>query len=114
MRRLKIKIYPGYNAADFCAKMLVYSECLVISRDFKLYHHGYITYIFEDTSDFIILFCVIQKNKYVIEFINKHCLCTMYVIQTKYIITYESLVKEDICEYHNLVDSKQWDTTSVK
>ena len=36
--------------------------------------------------------------------------CDMDVISTEELITYESLVQEATHEYHELVDSKQWET----
>ena len=51
MKSIKIKIYPGENVTDFCAEILVDSEHLDSAGAFKPEHLGYITCIFEDTSD---------------------------------------------------------------
>ena len=51
MEILKLKSYPGENITDFCVEILVDAERLDISRSFKSKHLGYITCIFEDTSD---------------------------------------------------------------
>ena len=48
------------------------------------------------------------------EFMRKLLVCEKDIRQPQVIIIYDSHVKESACEYHNLVDSKQWDTTSVK
>ena len=48
---LKLKIYPGENVTDLCASILVYSERLESDRSFKPEHIGYITHIFEYTSE---------------------------------------------------------------
>ena len=53
MKSLKLKIYPEENVTDCCAEILVNSERLESSGDFKPEHLGYITLIFEDTSDSI-------------------------------------------------------------
>ena len=51
MKSLKLKIYPGENVTDCCAEILVDAECLESDGAFKSEHIGYITHIFEDTSD---------------------------------------------------------------
>ena len=53
MKSLKLKSYPGENVTDCCAEILVDAERLESSRAFKPEHLGYITNIFEDTSDSI-------------------------------------------------------------
>ena len=51
MKSLKLKSYPGENVTDFCAAIFVDAECLESAAAFKPEHLGYITRIFEDTSD---------------------------------------------------------------
>ena len=51
MKSLKLKIYPGENAIDCCAEILVDAERLESDGAFKPEHLGYITRIFEDNSD---------------------------------------------------------------
>ena len=51
MKSLKLKSYPGENAPDCCAAILVYAECLESARAFNPEHLGYTNRIFEDTSD---------------------------------------------------------------
>ena len=43
------------------------------------------------------------------EFIKKLCACDEDVMQPDEIISYGSLVQEAMREYHNIVDSKQWE-----
>ena len=71
MKSLKLKIYPGENVADFCAEILVDAERLESAGDFNPEHLGYITRIFEDTSDSRFRLWAIQKHKEVTEFIKK-------------------------------------------
>ena len=94
MNNLKQKNYPGENVIDFCAEILVDAERLESSRSFKPEHLGYITCIFEDTSDSKFCLWAIQKYKEVTDFIKKLCVCDMDVISQEDLITYESLVKE--------------------
>ena len=51
MKSLKLKSYPGENVTDFCAEILLDAVRLESSGAFKPEHLGYITRIFEDTSD---------------------------------------------------------------
>ena len=51
MKSLKLKSYPGENVADCCTAILVHAERLESSGAFKPDHLGYITHIFEDSSD---------------------------------------------------------------
>ena len=63
MKSLKLKSYPGENVTDCCAAILLDDERLESARVFKLEHLGYITCIFEDTSDSIFRLWAIQKYK---------------------------------------------------
>ena len=110
----KLKSYPGENVTDFCAAILVDNERLESAGAFKPEHLGYITCIFEDTSDSRFRMWAIQKYKEVTEFIKKLCVCDMYVISQEDIITYESLVQEATREYRYIVDSKQWKPANSK
>ena len=83
-------------------------ERLESSRAFKPEHLGYITRIFEDTSDSRFRLWAIHKYKEVTDFIKKISVCDMDVLSQECIITYESLVQEAKREYRNLVDSKRW------
>ena len=114
MKSLKLKSYPGENVTDCCASILVDAERLESAGDFNPEHLGYITRIFEDTSDSRFRLWAIQKYKDVMEFINKLRVCDMDVISQEDIITYESLVQEATQEYRDLVDSKWWETATSK
>ena len=114
MKSLKLKSYPGENIADCCVEILVDAERLGSDRAFKPEHLGYITRIFEDTSDSRFRLWVIQKYKEVTEFIKKFCVCDMDVISQEDLITYESLVQEATQEYRDLVDSKRWEPATSK
>ena len=61
MKSLKLNSYPGENVTDCCAAILVDSERLESSGAFKSEHLGYITRIFEDTSDSRFRLWAIQK-----------------------------------------------------
>ena len=63
MKSLKLKIYPGENVTDCCAEILVDAECLESDGAFKTEHLGYITCIFEDTSDSRFFLWAIHKYK---------------------------------------------------
>ena len=63
MKSLKLKIYPGENVTDCCAAILVDAERLESVGAFKPDHLGYITRIFEDTSDSRFRLWAIQKYK---------------------------------------------------
>ena len=80
MKSLKLKRYPGENVTDFSAAILVDAERLESARAFKPEYLGYITCIFEDTSDSRFRVLAIQKYKEVAEFIKKLRVCDMDVI----------------------------------
>ena len=94
MKIIKLKIYPGENVIDCCTPILVDDERLEISGAFKPDHLGYITHIFENSSDSVLRLWAIQKYKEVTEFIKKLCVCDMDFISQEDLITYESLVQE--------------------
>ena len=102
MNSLKLKSYPGENVTDCCAAILVDAERLDSAVAFKSKHLGYVTRIFEDTSDSRFSLWAIQKYKEVTGFINKLRVCDMDVLSQKDIITYESLVQEATREYRDL------------
>ena len=82
MKSLKLKRYPGENVTDCCAEILVDDERLEISGDLKPEHLGYITRIFEDTSDSRFCLWYIHKYKEVADFIKKLCVCDMdFILQ---------------------------------
>ena len=94
MKSLRLISYPGENVTDFCAAILVDAERLESAGAFKPEPLGYITHIFEDTSDSIFRLWGIQKYKEVTKFIKKLCVCDMDIISQEDLITYESLVQE--------------------
>ena len=114
MKSLKLKRYPGENIADFCAAILVDAERLESAGALKPEHLGYITRIFEGTSDSRFRMWDIKKYKEVTEFIKKLLVCDMDVISQEDLITYESLVQEATQEYRDLVDSKWWEPDTRK
>ena len=63
MKSLKLEIYPGENVTYFYAETLVDAEWQESARVFKPEHLGYITRIFEDTSDSRLHLWAIQKYK---------------------------------------------------
>ena len=69
------------------------AERLESAGAFKPEHLGYITCIFEDTSDSRFCLWGIQKYKEVTEFIKKLHVCDMDVLSQEDIITYESLAQ---------------------
>ena len=114
MKSLKLKSYPGENVTDCCAAILVDAERLESAGAFKPENLGYITRIFEDTSDSRFRLWTIQKYKEVTEFIKKLCVCEMNVLSKEDLITYESLVQEATREYRDLVNSKRWEPATSK
>ena len=83
---------------------MVDDERIESSGDFKPKHLGYVTHIFEDTSESRFRIWYIKKYKEVTEFIKKLRVCDMDVISQEDLINYESLVQEATREYHDLVD----------
>ena len=64
--------------------------------------------MFENTSDSRFPLWEVQKYKEVKQFIKKLYMCDIYAIPLEEITTYESLIKEAMHVYHELVNSKQW------
>ena len=114
MKSLKLKSYPGENVTDCCAAILVDSERLESDGAFKPEHLGYITCIFEDTSDSRFRMWAIKKYTEVTEFIKKLRVCDMDVLSKEDLITYESLIQEDTREYCDLVDQNRWEPATRK
>ena len=83
---------------------MVDTESLESVGAFKPEHLGYITHIFDDTSDSIFRMWDIHKYKEVTDFIKKFCVCDVDVISQENIITYEYLVQEGTHEYCGLVN----------
>ena len=104
MQSFKLKSYLGETVTDCCAAILVDAERLESAGSFKPEHLGYITHIFEDTSESRFFLWDIKKYKEVMEFIKKLRVCDMDVISQEDIITYESLVQEATQEYRDIVD----------
>ena len=94
IKSLKLKSYPGENVMDCCAAILVDAERLGSAEVFNPDNLGYITHIFEDTSDSRFRLWDIHKFKEVTEFINKLRVCDMDAISQEELITYESIVQE--------------------
>ena len=88
---LKLKIYPGENVTDCCAAILVDAQRLENAGAFKPENLGYITHIFEDTSEPRFRLWDIHKYKEVTEFIKKLRVCDMDILSQEDLITYESL-----------------------
>ena len=86
MKSLKLKSYPGENVTYCCAAKLVDAERLESARAFKPDRLGYITRIFEDSSDSIFRQWGIKKYKEVTEFIKKLRVCDMDVISQEELI----------------------------
>ena len=114
MKSLKLKSYPGENDTDYCAAILVDLNRLESFAAFNPAHLGYMTCIFEDTSDYILRLWAIHKYKEVTDFIKKFRVCNRDVISQEDIITYESLLQYATQEYRDLVDSKRWETAISK
>ena len=70
IKSLKLKWYPGKNVTYFCAEILVDDDRLGSAGAFKPEKLGYITRIFEDTSDSRFRLWDIQMYKEVTEFIK--------------------------------------------
>ena len=83
------------------------SERLESAGTIKPENLGYITCIFEYSSDSRSRIWDIHKEKEVMEFIKKLRVCDMDVISKYELITYELLVQEATSEYHDLVDSER-------
>ena len=114
MKSLKLKLYPGENVIYCCAAILLDTQRLEITREFKPDNLGYITRIFEDNSDSRFCLWYIQKYKEVTEFIKKIRVCDMDVVSQEELITYESLVQEATHEYRDIMDSQQWEPATRK
>ena len=93
---------------------MVDAELLESAGAFKPEHLGYITHIFEDTSESRFCMWDIQKYKEVTEFIKKICVCDMDVISKEDITTYDYLVQEATREYRDIVDSKRWEPATIQ
>ena len=93
---------------------MVDAERLESAGAFKPDRLGYITNIFEDTSDSIFCLWDIHNYKEVTDFIKKLRVCDMDDISKEDLITYESLVQEATREFHDLVDSNQWEPATSK
>ena len=106
IKSLKLKDHPGGNVKDCCNEILVDADHLGSARAFKPTHLGYITRIFEDTSDSRFHIWSTHNYKEVMEFVKKPFVCDEDVMQTDDISTYGFLVPENLQEYNNIVDSK--------
>ena len=98
MKSLKLKDNLGENVTDYCDTILVYAERLESDGAFKTKHLNYIICIFQDTSDSRLRLWETKKYKEAVDFIKKICVCYEDIMRTDDIITYGSLVQEDMCE----------------
>ena len=73
---------------------MVDAESLDSAGAFNTDHLGYITSIFDDTSESRFRLLEIKKYKEFTEFIKKLCVCDMDVISQEDFITYKYLVQE--------------------
>ena len=90
------------------------AENLESAGDFNPGHLGYITRIFEDTSDSIFRLWYIHNYKEVMKFIKKLSVCGMDSISQEELIRYESFVQESTREYQDLVHLKWWEPSTSK
>ena len=111
---LKLKDRQGDNVAQLCAEILVNANRIESAEAFKTQRLGYITLIFQNTSDPRFHIRATQKYKDIKQFIKKLHICDKGSIQTEDFITYGYLGQEDMGEYHNIVTSKQWEPTDIK
>ena len=93
---------------------MVDNERIESSGAFEPDHLGYITHIFEDTSDSWSCLWAVQKYKEFTDFIKKLRVCDMDFISQEDVINYESLVQKATREYRDLVDSKWWEPATSK
>ena len=75
IKSLKLKMYPGENVTDCCEEILVDDEILESAGASNPEHLGYISGIFEDTSDSRFRLWGIQKYTEVTEFTCKFQRC---------------------------------------
>ena len=94
MRNQKVKDHPGGNVADCCDTILIDAERLESAGAFKPKHLSCIIRIFRNTSNSRFYLWATHKNKDVMEFIKKLCVCDEDVMQPDDIITYGSYVQE--------------------
>ena len=87
IKSLKLKICPGENVIYCCAAVLVDYQRLESAGAFKPDHLGYITHIFEYTSDSRFHLWAIHKYKEVTEFIKNLLVCDMDLISQDDITT---------------------------
>ena len=94
----------GENVAEFRAPILVDDDRHQSSVDFKPNNLRNITHIFEDTLDHILNIQETHKYKEVEDFIDKLHIFDKDVMLPEEIITYGSLVQQDMGEYLNIVN----------
>ena len=114
LKCLKLKNNLGENVAECCAAILVDDERFESDGDFNLKHLRHIIQTFENTSDTRFHLWANQEYKEVKDFIKKIHICDEYVMQHDALITYGSLVKEDMCEHRKIITSKRWEPTYIK
>ena len=95
---LKLNRYTGENFAYWFDTILVGDDIIESVGAFKSDQLSYITWIIEDTYDYMFYLWEIKKYMEVTEFIKKLRMCDKDVMQPKSLITYEFLVKEAMHE----------------
>ena len=78
MKIINLKTYLGENVTDFCAEILVDADCLESAGAFKPDHIGYITRIFEDTSDSR-FFCGLFKSTRRLQSLSRNFVCVTWI-----------------------------------
>ena len=99
MESLKPKSYPWENVTALSAEITVGYRRLESARAFMPDHLGYISRIFDNTSDTRCCRREIHNYKEVMEFIKKLHVYDLYFIQSEELIPYDSLLQEGTCEY---------------
>ena len=78
MKSLKLTSFSGENVTDCCAGILVNYERLESAGDFKNEHLGYITRIFEDTSNSD-SFCGIFRSTRSLRSLSRNFVCVTWM-----------------------------------
>ena len=114
LKCLKLKDCTGDNTTDLCAAILLDDEDLESAWALNFKPLGYITSIFDNSSDPRFHIWATQNYKEVADFIKGIHVCDKDGIRRENIIAYGLLVQYNMGEYRNIFYSKQWDTTNIK
>ena len=98
LKCLKIKDHTGENVAECFASILGYAKIIDSAGSSKPDNLAYITHIFENNYDPRFHLWETHKNKDVTEFITENNICDKDVMRPEELITYGSLVQEDMGE----------------